>query len=155
MGKIKDLYVNTLIEQLAKEGERIMRECLQERDYTHQTYNLHDSYGYAVYYKGSIKKSGKASPQATQAREIDGEKISGERAIADYLNSYNPSNGIELIIVAAMPYATELEHGQGLRRKYKVVSMSYDKLREVQGSFLQIGAQVFRIDNGVKEGGVS
>lgn len=153
MGKIKDMYVNALIEQLAKEGERIMRECLQEKDYTHQTYNLHDSYGYAVYYQGSIKRSGKPSPQALEPKKFGSESITGERAITDYLNSYKPSNGIELVIVAAMPYAIRLEHGQGLKRKYKVVAMSYDKLQDVQRSFSKIGAQVFRIDYGVKKGG--
>lgn len=155
MGKTKDSFVNALIERLAEEGERVMRECLQEKDYTHQTYNLHDSYGYAVYYQGSIKKKGMASPQASEAKEWHGEKVSGRSAITDFLNSYKPTKVIELIVVAAMPYATDLEHGIGLRRKYKVIAMSYDKLQTVSKNLSLPGTQVFMIENGEKKGGVS
>lgn len=123
-----------LISRLANEGDRILRQCVEQRDYIHRTYNLYDSYGYGVYVKGRLMRRGflQRSPQAADPREWYGEDVRGREEILEFLTSgYKPSQNIELVIAAAMPYASVLESGKGLRHKYKVISMSYDMLRDI------------------------
>ncbi len=125
-----------IVARLANEGARILRQCVEERDYTHRTYNLYDSYGYGVYVGGKLMRSGflQRSPQATEPREWHGENVRGREEILEYLKSeHKPSRDtIELVIAAAMPYAKVLESGGGgIKHKYKVISMSNDLLREI------------------------
>lgn len=121
--------------QLADEGARILRQCVEERDYTHRTYNLYDSYGYGVYVSGKLQRYGFLGTQkATEPRKWYGEDVRGRDEILEYLKSeHKPSNdAIELVIAAAMPYAKVLESGGGgIKHKYKVISMSNDLLREI------------------------
>lgn len=133
----------TAIEQSRKElvaaGQRILRECVAERDYTHRSNNLYDSYGFGVYVNGKLVNRGylSNSPTAKAAKKWYGEVIRGRSEIDKYLVSeYAPGNGLELVVVAAMPYAVVLERGSaGLHRKYKVISMAYDKLLAICPSF--------------------
>ena len=121
--------------QLADEGARILRQCVEQRDYTHRTYNLYDSYGYGVYVSGKLQRYGFLGTQkATEPRKWYGENVRGREEILEYLKSeHKPSNdAIELVIAAAMPYAKVLESGGGgIKHKYKVISMSNDLLREI------------------------
>lgn len=121
--------------QLANEGDRILRQCVEQRDYTHRTYNLYDSYGYGVYVSGKLQRYGFLGTQkATEPRKWYGEDVRGRDEILEYLKSeHKPSNdAIELVIAAAMPYAKVLESGGGgIKHKYKVISMSNDLLREI------------------------
>ena len=124
-----------LVARLANEGARILRQCVEERDYTHRTYNLYDSYGYGVYVSGKLQRYGFLGTQkATEPRKWYGEDVRGRDEILEYLKSeHKPSNdAIELVIAAAMPYAKVLESGGGgIKHKYKVISMSNDLLREI------------------------
>ena len=131
---LKQQATEQLISQLANEGDRILRQCVEQRDYIHRTYNLYDSYGYGVYVKGRLMRRGflQRSPQASDPREWYGENVRGREEILEFLTSgYKPSQNIELVIAAAMPYASVLESGKGLRHKYKVISMSNDMLRDI------------------------
>ena len=128
-----------IVAQLANEGDRILRQCVEERDYTHRTYNLYDSYGYGVYVNGRLMRRGflQSSPQATEPRKWYGENVRGRDEILEFLTSgYKPSKNIELVIAAAMPYAKVLESGGGgIKRKYKVISMSNDLLRDIAAKY--------------------
>lgn len=131
---LKQQATELLVARLANEGDRILRQCVEQRDYTHRTYNLYDSYGYGVYVEGRLVRRGflQRSPQATDPRKWEGENVRGRDEILEYLASvYEPSQDIELVIAAAMPYAPVLESGKGLRHKYKVISMSNDLLRGI------------------------
>lgn len=135
---LKQQATEQLISQLANEGDRILRQCVEQRDYIHRTYNLYDSYGYGVYVKGRLMRRGflQRSPQASDPREWYGENVRGREEILEFLTSgYKPSQNIELVIAAAMPYASVLESGKGLRHKYKVISMSNDMLRDISQKY--------------------
>lgn len=112
-----------------------MRQCVEQRDYTHRSYNLYDSYGYGVYVSGKLQRYGFLGTQkATEPRKWYGENVSGREEILEYLKSeHKPSSdAIELVIAAAMPYAKVLESGGGdIKHKYKVISMSYDMLKDI------------------------
>ena len=67
-------------------------------------------------------------------------------------NEYKPTNGIDMVIVAAMPYASVLENASsGQKHKYRVISMSYDKLKSIQSNFK--GSSVVNIYRGKRIGG--
>ena len=127
--------ITRLLDTLEKEGKRILAECEQERTYTHLTQNLYDSYGYGVYYNGKLQRKGflSASETATETKDWYGVEISGRGQIENFLMSeYKAPKGIELVIVAAMPYAEVLENASsGQHQKYKVISMSYNKLKDL------------------------
>lgn len=132
---LKQQAIEQIVAQLADEGARILRQCVEQRDYTHRTYNLYDSYGYGVYVSGKLQRYGFLGTQkATEPRKWYGENVRGRDEILEYLKSeHKPSNdAIELVIAAAMPYAKVLESGGGgIKHKYKVISMSNDLLREI------------------------
>lgn len=124
-------FLSAFIDSLETEAKRILKECVNERTYEHDTLNLKDSYGYGIYLNGSLVRKGflTASPDAEKANE--GEY--GRDEITKFLQRvYAPKPGIDLVIAAAMFYADILERGGGtLKRKYRVISMSHGKLRDL------------------------
>lgn len=142
--------IKGFIEALEKEAQRILQECVSERDYTHRTRNLYDSYGYGIYLRGKLVKKGylSAEPTAENPRSWYGRTVKGREEIDAFLNSrYNPTNGIDLVVVAAMPYAAILESGSGrLKRPYRVISMSNAKLQQLSQQIK--GSSVYNITAG-------
>lgn len=133
---VRGMMITRLIDALEKEGKRILSECESERTYQHQSLNLFDSYGFGVYYNGNIERKGflTSTQTATEAKYWYGKEVDGREQIENFLNKeYKPSKGVELVIAAAMPYAHALENASsGQKQKYKVISMSYDKLVDLQ-----------------------
>lgn len=135
MAKLYDKAINMIVSELDKDAKVILRECVNERTYEHDTCNLYDSYGYGIYVKGALRKKGylSSSPKATESKKWSGEEIKGREQIDEFLNSgYNPSGLIDLAVVATMPYAKVLEAGTGLHHSYRVISMSFQKLNELK-----------------------
>ena len=149
MAGLADRYIDSMVAFLHKEGERILDECEDEREYNHDTMNLYDSYGYGIYVRGRLVKSGylSTSPMADEPRKWYKQQIWGREQIRNFLEAeYKPSSSIEMVVAAAMPYAEVLENA----RKYRVISMSYEKLKSV-GQRLG-GASTARILRGEKKG---
>lgn len=155
MATFRDRAIEQLVRKLELEGNRILRECEAERDYTHRTNNLYDSYGYGIYVGGKLTKAGylSSSKTATKSRKWYGQDVSGREQITKFLNNeYKPTKGIDMVIVAAMPYAAVLENASGgQKHKYRVISMSYDKLKQLQSEIK--GASVVNIFGGKRKGG--
>lgn len=117
--------INKFVDMLATEGGKLILQAVNSRDYTHRTYNLHDSYGSAVYLNGKLveKSVMLLGSKATKAKSYKGSKLKGSEEIMKYFQSYKPKSEIELVVAAAMPYGVVLEKGGGgLRHKYKVIS---------------------------------
>ena len=117
--------IDKLVDMLATEGGKLILQAVNSRDYTHRTYNLHDSYGSAVYLNGKLveKSVMLLGSKATKAKSYKGSKLKGSEEIMKYFQSYKPKSDIELVVAAAMPYGVVLEKGGGgLRHKYKVIS---------------------------------
>lgn len=155
MATFKDKALVNILRRLEQEGNRILQECVEESDYTHRTGNLYDSYGYGIYIGGKLTKSGYLlnSKTATESRKWYGQDVSGREQITNFLNrEYKPTKGIDMVVVAAMPYAAVLENASsGQKHKYRVISMSYDKLKQLQGEIK--GASVVNIFGGKRQGG--
>lgn len=135
MAKLYDRAINMIVNELDKDAKVVLRECVNERTYEHQTYNLYDSYGYGIYVNGSLRKKGylSSSPRATESKKWYGEEIKGREQIDEFLNrGYQAGGLIDLAVVATMPYAKVLEAGTGLHHSYRVISMSFQKLQELK-----------------------
>ena len=129
------VLIKALISQLADDGEKAIREAYEGREFTNRTYNLHDSYGSAVYYNGTLVKSSIRYVGAEMAEE---DERYGRNEVNDFFANYRPKNrkGIDLVIVAAMFYADILEEGKGrLKRKYKVIAEGEDYMKNVATHF--------------------
>ena len=128
-------YIKALISQLADDGAKAIRQAYEGREFTNRTYNLHDSYGSAVYYNGTLVKSSIRYVGAEMAEE---DERYGRNEVNDFFSNYRPKNrkGIDLVIVAAMFYADILEEGKGkLKRKYKVIAEGEDYMKNVATHF--------------------
>ena len=129
------VLIKALISQLADDGEKAIREAYEGREFTNRTYNLHDSYGSAVYYNGNLVKGSISYVGAEMAEE---DERYGRNEVNDFFSNYRPKNrkGIDLVIVAAMFYADILEEGKGrLKRKYKVIAEGEDYMKNVATHF--------------------
>ena len=129
------VLIKALISQLANDGEKAIREAYEGREFTNRTYNLHDSYGSAGYYNGTLAKSSIRYVGAEMAEE---DERRGRNEVNDFFSNYRPKNrkGIDLVIVAAMFYADILEEGKGrLKRKYKVIAEGEDYMKDVATHF--------------------
>ena len=129
------VLIKALISQLADDGEKAIREAYEGREFTNRTYNLHDSYGSAVYYNGTLVKSSIRYVGAEMAEE---DERYGRNEVNDFFSNYRPKNrkGIDLVIVAAMFYADILEEGKGkLKRKYNVIAEGEDYMKNLATHF--------------------
>ena len=129
------VLIKALISQLADDGEKAIREAYEGREFTNRTYNLHDSYGSAVYYNGTLVECSIRYVGAEMAEE---DERYGRNEVNDFFANYRPKNrkGIDLVIVAAMFYADILEEGKGrLKRKYKVIAEGEDYMKNLATHF--------------------
>ena len=89
----------------------IIQLIFEQRSWKDDTYNLRDSFGWGVYYKGKQVAKGylEAVPKATEGDRKRG--LSGREQVDAFLNNYKPRtmNDIELVFVAGMYYAGILE----------------------------------------------
>ena len=135
MARQRNKYIDNLISQLARDGEQALHDAYYGRGFNNRTYNLHDSYGSAVYYNGVLVKSSIRYVGAEMAEE---DERYGRNEVNDFFSNYKPKNrkGIDLVIVAAMFYADILEEGKGrLKRKYKVIAEGEDYMKNVATHF--------------------
>lgn len=139
MAKLYQQIKQQIIRSLEDDAKRVIQECVNERTYTHRSKNLYDSYGYAIYDNRKLIRSGflSTAPQAKKPRKWYGKNMYGREEIKNFFeNEYTPKDGITLAIAAAMPYAKILEDGSGqLHHSYKVISMSYEKLKAIASNY--------------------
>ena len=136
---IKDYFMNQLIQKLTDDGEKLARRASDTRTFENRTYNLHDSYGSAVYVDGRLVKSSvryAGSPTAKAGKIYEDELIEGRFEIDAFFDWFKPrKKGVDLVVIATMPYADILEKGAGLRRKYKVISGAKDLMNTIAYSY--------------------
>ena len=89
----------------------IIQLIFEQRSWKDDTYNLRDSFGWGVYYKGKQVAKGylEAIPKATEGDKKRG--LMGREQVDAFLDDYKPQtyNDIEVVFVAGMYYAGILE----------------------------------------------
>lgn len=166
-------FQRRLINELAEDGARAIHFAFASRGFVNRSYNLHDSYGSAVFVNGSlypdtIRYVGSAQARESSSRELgnySGDRTwpdkQGKRTLTgdtiyvqgreevyrfflDYQAKGTMKSGIELVVVAAMFYASILEGGRGtLRRKYQVISGATNVLSALTKKY---GADLYHLD---------
>lgn len=129
--KVKDNSINRLVDFLSGEAKKIIDEELKNVGYKHDTDNLHDSYGWGIYVYGKLTRSGYQAQNAIAPRIWEREPLYGRDAITDFLErKYKPHDGIDLVIVVAMPYGQILQE-----RKYEVIAIAQNQLKALSRRF--------------------
>lgn len=120
-----------IINSLAEEGGRIIKEAYESRGFKNRTGNLHDSYVSAVFVKGRLQKDTiryVGAEMSSTYREYANSTVGGDveatkgreeadKFLAKYQFAKERQGGIVLVIAAAMFYSTIVE-----RRGYQVLS---------------------------------
>ena len=123
-----------MLDELEAEGSRLIEKANSTRDTDNISFNLHDAYGYAVYYKGVLMRSGflkggvlsKSVHKGWLKRNYP--SGTGRDYAANVLNGYTPPpTGYALIVFNAAYYSEILEDGKqdggkGLAKRYKIIS---------------------------------
>lgn len=119
---IKDKATKALVEALTTIGWQVAMEAYRKKTYTNRTFNLHDSYGSAVFVNGVIVPDSKKYVNRSRSkrknthghRDYDNryaEGVDGRRALDDFFASVKVSkkNKITLVVAAAMWYGEIVE----------------------------------------------
>lgn len=122
----KDAIIRAYANSLATEGKRLIDIAFSTANFNNRTYNLHDSYGSCVFFNGKEIPNTRryVGRKATVGKTTpSGDLIFGRAEIDNFFDSYKTSyKGFELVTAVAIYYGRILETGDGLRRKYKVIS---------------------------------
>lgn len=110
-------------EELIKEGETLMLSAYLHSEYINRTKNLMDSYGSCLYVGGKEYPNSRRylndTPEAEVPKKWYGVEMRGREALDEFFNDFKAEKGkIQLVVVAAMPYAAIVE----LKYKYRVIS---------------------------------
>lgn len=127
--------IGRMAKELAQDAREAVHVALQTNEFQNRTGNLEDSYGAAVYYEGRMVEGTQytLTPTAISSKKWKGKEMRGSEEIIRYLRTYKPrTQGLSMIVVAAMPYGEILEKGQGnLYHKYKVITGANDFMRQL------------------------
>lgn len=107
--KAEEIMRDNCIEILSKLATVLLNYAQTRHTFKNQTFNLEDSYGYAIYYNGSIVKKTLSSPKSTQPKIHDFESWSGVAAASAFLDRFPAEDGYTLVVVAGMYYALWVE----------------------------------------------
>lgn len=116
--KIKDRVIAAAFMNIAQDALKV---AVDEHNFDNQTFNLEESYGYAVFHNGIMID-----------QRIEGASEGSQKAI-DFLVSYTSTKSWELVVIAGADYAANL---QGYVRKT-------DGYRSVAGDELDVLNQSF------------
>lgn len=143
---IKDRLVKDLVGVCASLGYKAALEAYRQKTYTNRTYNLHDSYGSAVYVRGElVKDSIRYVSRSRSVRDVRG--TNGRKELLDFFSSIkvNQQQEIAIVVSAAMWYSDYVE-----RKGYNVLDSSvvegvivrnFEKM--VRPVFKKYGAEAF------------
>lgn len=116
-------------------GESCLEYARTKHSFKNQTFNLEDSYGYAIYHNGKIEKKVLSNPKATQSKIYDFEPWKGTEAASAFLDRFPAEDGYTLVVVAGMYYALWIEKIHNL----DVLSGSFNLVQsEIESLFKKI-----------------
>ena len=112
MAKIKQIAEAAIIESLSELAETSINYALDYKGYHNITYNLHDSYGYAIFHRGVEVKKWMNPPRAYKTDARGGFGADWGSII---LSEFDSTGDWQLVVVAGESYA---EWHERFRVKY-------------------------------------
>lgn len=135
-GNIKDYIMRDIAQSLASIGWKVALEAYRQHTYTNRTYNLHDSYGSAVFIEGKLVEGSIRYVERAMSKKEDrhGHSISESRTGRQALHRFfenshwivRKKDQITVVVAAAMWYADIVES-----KGYVVLDEQFVK-REIQ-----------------------
>ena len=111
MARIRQIADDAIVESLDKLAKLSIDNALLNKGYTNRTFNLHDSYGFAIYHNGAIIKKWMKSPEATKP---DAKGSTGALRGSAFLDNFSSTGNWQLVVVAGEFYADWLQLTKGL-----------------------------------------
>lgn len=143
---IKEPLTKDLIKVCSKLGYMAALEAYRNKTYTNRTFNLHDSYGSAVYVRGKLIKD--SIRYVNRSRSVmDKRGTNGRAELVNYLTELrvDGSQEITIVVAAAMWYAEYVEAKGYEVLDYHIVQdviiSNFDK--EVKPIFKKYGAEAY------------
>lgn len=139
-----------MLREMSKEQTRLLimyaadelARMVETHEYWNRTFNLEDSYVWAVFFNGKKQGIGFYSNKVATKNSILHEwgkkksqvPVNGRRAAREFINSYHSSTkGWEVVWAAAAPYGAYLEAGfripSGRKMQFDVISQRYDHIK--------------------------
>lgn len=143
MERLVNIYINRMVNYLAKEGKRMAQDALNRKDPKNRSENQADSFGYAVFFNGEVKKKGYARETPLAEKAHKGWKSAGiadgygREWLNEFFTEWKPKEkGFVLIVVNAAFYSLIQEQGGGtLTRKYQVITQIVSDMQDLQSKF--------------------
>lgn len=140
----KSEYVNAYIDELSKDGQRLINEAYNTKTTQNRKYNEHDAYVFGVYYNGNLMKYGfvggkMAIKEANGWAKAGITPFYGRDVAEDAIHSYKPklTRGFALVILVTTFYSAINEN-----KGYKIISQAVSDLssltRKYKGSSVTI-----------------
>lgn len=107
--KAEEIMQNDAINILTRLANALLNYAQTRHAFKNQTFNLEDSYGYAIYYNGNIVKKTLSESVASKPKIHDFEVWSGKDAASSFIDRYPAEDGYTLVVVAGMFYAEWVE----------------------------------------------
>lgn len=143
---VKEPLTKDLVKVCSKLGYMAALEAYRNKTYANRTYNLHDSYGSAVYVRGKLVKD--TIRYAVRSRSaMDKRGTNGRAELLNYLTKLKVNSGqqVTIVVVAAMWYAEYVESKGYEVLDYHIVQdviiSNFDK--EVKPIFKKYGAEAY------------
>lgn len=147
--KLKEAMLKNVVDEQTERLVTYAREELYEmivtRDFKSRTFNLADSYVWAVYYNGKKKKSGYVGAKMANKKSLLHEwskdpsrriPVEGRKEAREFLKSFentlSKDGGWVCVWAACAPYAEYLDPAAGNTRtnNFFVISQRYDHIKE-------------------------
>lgn len=151
IGTLERIYVDRMVDYLSVEGRRIIEKAMRTKDpdIAIDTGNQMDSYGYAIWYKGTLVKKETGDPEYGKYAE---EPHKGwprygvpsgygsdwaDMFIKEFTSTHSfPKDRFCLVVFNAAFYSKIQEEGGGaLRRSYRIISQIIGDLDNVGKRF--------------------
>ena len=111
MALIRKMADDAIITSLSELAKLSIDNALLNKGYTNRTFNLHDSYGFAIYHNGAIVKKWMNNSEATIP---DAKGGTGALRGSAFLDNFSSTGNWQLVVVAGEFYADQVQFGYGL-----------------------------------------
>lgn len=134
-GPVKDAITRDLAQAFAALGHKAALDAYKQKGFNHRTYNLHDSYGSAVYINGILVDDSIRYVNRVRSRRIDthGRNQGGKTGRDALMNFFRTGwlvrkrDSFTVVVAAAMWYAKIVESHGIVVLDWGVVKESYAK----------------------------
>lgn len=134
------LLEKSIVERLNQLGEFAIKYAIENHEFENDTYNLEDSYAFAVYKKGEMIGSPVMYDKKATEKVLKNNVEYGYDEAINFLNSQNPEGDYSLVVCAALFYGNILQEFYSLdvlnRTEWETEGQAFEILKDLTWSKL-------------------